>query len=322
MASTDEDISVNIEVLSNDYDLDNDELTVVSATKPANGGAVLNKDGTITYTPDANFTGTDSFNYTIEDEEGLTDTATVTINIGSVNDVPIAENDQTETDEDIAVIISVLANDSDPDGDELTVVSTTEPENGSLTINTDGTITYTPYENFNGTDSFDYTIEDEEGLQDTATVTVTVNPINDAPVAVDDMASTDEDISVNIEVLSNDYDIDNDELSVVSATKPANGGAVLNQDGTITYTPDANFTGIDSFNYTIEDEEGFTDTATVTINIGSVNDVPIAENDQTETDEDIAVIISVLANDSDPDGDELTVVSTTEPENGSLTINT
>ncbi|WP_010232318.1 cadherin-like domain-containing protein, partial [Gillisia marina] len=121
--------------------------------------------------------------------------------VGGLNDTPVAVDDSSTTDEDTAVTVSVLDNDSDVDGDELTVISTTEPENGSVVINNDGTITYTPNDNFNGVDTFDYTIEDEEGLTATATVTVTVGGLNDAPVAVDDSSTTDEDTAVTVSVL-------------------------------------------------------------------------------------------------------------------------
>ena len=320
-ASTDEDNVVVVDVLDNDTDVDGDELTVVSTTQPSNGSVVINEDGTITYTPNENFNGEDTFEYTIEDEDGLQDTATVTITVNPVNDAPVANDDTASTDEDNVVTVDVLDNDTDVDGDELTVVSTTEPSNGSVVINEDGTVTYTPNENFNGEDTFEYTIEDEDGLQDTATVTITVNPVNDAPVANDDTASTDEDNAVTVDVLDNDTDVDDDELTVVSTTQPSNGNIVINEDGTITYTPNENFNGEDTFEYTIEDEDGLQDMATVTITVNPVNDAPVANDDTASTDEDNVVTVDVLDNDTDVDGDELTVVSTTEPSNGSVVIN-
>ncbi|MFN4764673.1 Ig-like domain-containing protein, partial [Gillisia sp. Q332] len=268
-ATTDEDVAVNIDVIANDTDVDV-KSPVASVTQGANGTVTIETDGTLTYTPDLNFNGEDSFTYT--NEEG--NTGTVTVTVTPINDAPVAVDDVATTDEDNSVTISVLNNDTDVDGDDLTVVSTTNPDNGSVVINEDGTITYTPNENFNGTDSITYTITDGNGGTDTATVTITVNPINDAPVAVDDVASTDEDNSVTISVLNNDTDVDGDDLTVVSTTNPDNGSVVINEDGTITYTPNENFNGTDSITYTITDGNGGTDTATVTITVNQVDDQP------------------------------------------------
>jgi hypothetical protein len=293
-------------------------LTVTAVTTPGNGAAVINPDGTITYTPDPNFCGTDAFDYTISDGS-LTDTATVTITVNCVNDAPDAVNDAAVTDEDVAVGITVLANDSDVDGDPLTVTAVTTPGNGAAVINPDGTITYTPDPDFCGTDAFDYTISDGS-LTDTATVTITVNCVNDPPDAVNDAVVTDEDVAVGITVLANDSDPDGDPLTVTAVTTPGNGAAVINPDGTITYTPDLDFCGTDAFDYTISDGS-LTDAATVTITVNCVNDAPDAVNDAAVTDEDVAVGITVLANDSDVDGDPLTVTAVTTPGNGTAVIN-
>jgi gliding motility-associated-like protein len=141
-------------------------------------------------------------------------------------------------------------------------------------INEDGTITYTPAPDFNGEDSFTYTVSDGNGGTATATVTITVNPINDAPIANDDVATVDEDNSVTVSVLDNDSDVDGDGLTVVSTTDPSNGSVVINEDGTITYTPDPDFNGEDSFTYTVSDGNGGTATATVTITVNPVDDQP------------------------------------------------
>jgi gliding motility-associated-like protein len=326
-ASTTEDTPVEITVLNNDSDPDDgDELTVTisEAQESANGTVTIDENGVVTYTPNENFNGTDSFDYTISDGNGGTDTATVTVTVGAENDAPIAVDDSASTTEDTPVEINVLNNDSDPDGDELTVTisEAKEPANGTVTIDENGVVTYTPNENFNGTDSFDYIISDGNGGTDTATVTVTVGAENDAPIAVDDAVETDEDNTVIISVLDNDSDPDGDELTIVSTTTPENGTVVINNDGTITYIPNENFNGTDSFDYTIRDEDGLTDTATVTITVNPVNDDPIAVNDAAITDQDNAVTVSVLDNDSDIDGGDLVVTETTTPENGEVVINT
>ena len=275
-ATTAEDTPTTITVLGNDSDVDGDTLSVTSASDPANGSVVINPDGTIAYTPDADFTGTDTFTYTISDGNGGTDTATVTVTVTPVNDAPVAADDSVSTPEDTPTTITVLGNDSDADGDTLSVTSATDPANGTVVINPDGTIGYTPDADFTGTDTFTYTISDGNGGTDTATVTVTVTPVNDAPVAVDDTATTAEDTPTTITVLGNDSDVDGDTLSVTSASDPANGSVVINPDGTIGYTPDADFTGTDTFTYTISDGNGGTDTATVTITVTPVNDAPVA----------------------------------------------
>ena len=249
-------------------------LQLLDNTNTSNGTVVLNENGTFTYTPNTNYNGPDSFEYTISDGNGGTDTATVSITVVPVNDAPVAVDDSASTNEDTPVTVSVLDNDSDLDGDALTVVSTTTPSNGTVVINNNGTITYTPNENFSGSDSFEYTISDGNGGTDTATVTITVNAVNDAPVAVDDVATTDEDNAVTISVLDNDSDVDGNGLTVTSTTTPSNGTVVINSDGTVTYTPNADYNGTDSFEYTISDGNGGTDTAVVTITINPVNDAP------------------------------------------------
>ena len=319
--TTDEDTQVTVPVLDNDTDIDGDPLTVTGATDPANGSVVVNADGTITYTPDADFNGIDSFDYTISDGNGGADTATVTITVGALNDPPTATTDSDTTDEDTPVTVSVLDNDSDVDGDTLTVTDATDPANGSVVINADGTITYTPDPDFNGTDTFDYQVCDPDNACDTATVDITVNPINDPPVASDDVDTTDEDTPVTVSVLDNDSDVDGDTLTVTDATDPANGSVVINADGTITYTPDPDFNGTDTFDYTISDGNGGTDTATVDITVNPINDPPVASDDVDTTDEDTPVTVSVLDNDSDVDGDTLTVTGATDPANGSIVVN-
>jgi CshA-type fibril repeat protein len=316
-ASTNEDTPVTIPVLANDTDVDGNPLTVTTASSP-NGTVTINPDGTISYTPNANFNGTDTITYTIRDGNGGTSTATVTVTVNPVNDPPVAANDTASTNEDSPVTIPVLANDTDVDGNPLTVTSASSP-NGTVTINPDGTISYTPNANFNGTDTITYTISDGNGGTSTATVTVTVNPVNDPPVAANDTASTNEDTPVTIPVLTNDTDVEGNPLTVTSASSP-NGTVTINADGTISYSPNANFNGTDTITYTISDGNGGTSTATVTVTVNPVNDPPVAANDTASTNEDSPVTIPVLANDTDVDGDPLTVTAASSP-NGTVTIN-
>ena len=272
-AITNEDTPVTINVLDGDTDPDGDPLMVTAVSDPPHGSAVINLDYTITYTPDLNYNGADSFTYTLSDGTG-SDTATVSITVNPVNDPPVADDDTATTDEDTDVDINVLDGDTDPDGDPLMVTAVSDPPHGSAVINLDYTITYTPDLNYNGADSFTYTLSDGTG-SDTATVSITVNPVNDPPVADDDTATTDEDYAVTINVLANDSDVDGDTLSVDSVTQASNG-TVTNNGTDVTYTPNTNFNGTDSFTYTASDGNGGTDTATVTVTVNPAPPPPPA----------------------------------------------
>lgn len=316
-AGTDEETPVSVDVLANDTDVDGDSLTISGVTPGANGG-VTTDGSTVTYTPDLNFTGDDTFTYTIDDGNGGSDTATVTVAVGGTNDNPVANDDAATTDEDVDATIDVLANDTDGDGDTLTISAVTQAANGAVTNN--GTnVTYSPDANFNGTDTFTYTADDGNGGSDTATVTVTVNAVNDDPVANDDGATTAEDIAVVVDVLANDVDDDGDALTV-SAVSQGTSGTVVNNGGNVTYTPAADFNGVDSFTYTATDGTA-NSTATVTVTVTPVNDAPVANDDTAVTPEDTSVGIAVLANDTDIDGDSLTVSGLTQGANGGTVIN-
>ncbi|MEZ4709298.1 MAG: tandem-95 repeat protein [Caldilineaceae bacterium] len=318
-ATTNENTSVNIAVLANDTDADGDSLTVASVTPPTNGSAAIEVNDTVTYTPTTGFSGSDSFTYTISDGNGGSDTATVTVTVNAVNVAPVAVDDSATTNENTSVNIAVLANDTDADGDSLTVASVTQPTNGSAAIEVNDTVTYTPATGFSGSDSFTYTISDGNGGTATATVTITVNAANNAPVAVDDSATTVQDTAVTIDVLANDSDGDGDALTVDSVTQPTNG-TVVNSSTVVTYTPNASFNGSDSFTYTISDGNGGSTSATVTITVNAVNFLPLIINDLAQTNEDTAVTVDVLANDSDPDGDPLQIEAVTAPTNGNAEI--
>jgi len=184
---------------------------------------------------------------------------------------PIAADDAAVTDEDVPVDVDVLANDSDLDGDALTVSSfdSSSAQGGTVSCTGAGVCTYTPPDDFNGTDVFTYTISDGNGGTDTAVVTVTVTPVNDPPVAVDDSATTEEGEPVDVDVLANDSDPDGDTLTVSSFdSSSTQGGTVSCTDaGMCTYTPPGDFNGTDTFTYTISDGNGGADTATVTVTV-------------------------------------------------------
>ena len=177
-ATTVEDTPVDVVVLANDSDPEGDTLTVTRiVTNPTNGTATINVDNTITYTPNPNFSGVDGFQYEISDGNGGTDTAWVSfILVTPINDDPVANDDTATTDEDTPIAVTVLGNDTDPDGDTLTIQSITQPANGTTTINPDGHHHLHPHPNYSGTDTFTYTVSDGNGGTDTATVTITVDP--------------------------------------------------------------------------------------------------------------------------------------------------
>jgi len=252
--------------------------------------------------------------------------ATVTITVSAVNDDPLTADDQLDTDEDATASINVLVNDVDVDGDSLSITAfdATTVQGSTVTCSDAGDCTYTPVLNFNGIDSFTYTASDGHGGSGTATVHVTVAPVNDNPVANDDAATTDEDTSIVISVLANDNDLDGDSLAVSSVTPGANGSVVINDDGTVTYTPNADFFGGDNFTYSISDGNGGTATATVHVTVTNVNDDPVANDDSPTVGEDSgANTIDVLANDNDGSdvGETLTVVVVTQGTHGSVAMN-
>ncbi|UTF61349.1 Ig-like domain-containing protein [Gilvimarinus sp. DA14] len=309
-----------IDVLANDTDVEGDLLSVTAVTQPSNGTVAL-VNGEVRYTPDANFTGQDTFTYTVSDGNGGTDTGTVTVTVDPENDPPVAVNDNVTVSEDSgATVIDVLVNDTDVEGDLLSVTAVTQPSNGTVAL-VNGEVRYTPDANFTGQDTFTYTVSDGNGGTDTGTVTVTVDPENDPPVAVNDNVTVSEDSGATvIDVLANDTDVEADLLSVTAVTQPSNGTVAL-VNGEVRYTPDANFTGQDTFTYTVSDGNGGTDTGTVTVTVDPENDPPVAVNDNVTVAEDSgATVIDVLANDTDVEGDLLSVTAVTQPSNGTVAL--
>ncbi|MGV0644287.1 Ig-like domain-containing protein [Mycolicibacterium sp. XJ2546] len=321
--TTEEDTPLTIPapgVLDNDIDVDGDDLSAHLINSPAHGSIELNGDGSFTYTPFENFHGLDSFTYGASDGNGGTATATVYVRVTPVNDAPVAGDDDVVTDEDTPVVIDVLGNDSDVDGDTLAVTAAGAAGNGMVTVSS-GVVTYTPDADFHGADSFTYTITDGNGETASATVHVTVNSVNDAPVAFDDIVAVDEDSVAVVDVLANDSDVDGDELSVTAAGAAGNGMVTL-IDGVITYTPDADFHGADSFTYTVSDGNGGTASATVYVTVNSVNDAPVANDDEVSTNENTPIVIDVLGNDYDADTeDELAVSLLRPPTHGVAVLN-
>lgn len=259
-------------VLTNDTDPNSDPLTSVLATTVNSGTLTLNGDGSFTYQPSANFAGTDFFQYRASDGTLLSNTAIAGITVTPVNDAPTAANDTVSTMQDTELMISPLVNDTDLDGDALSVANLTNGANGTTSVHMGTMITYMPNPGFFGTDSFTYTAFDGALASNAATVTVTViQVVNAAPVAVNDYATTRRNTPVNIAVLGNDSDSDGtlNTSSVAIVVRPTRGGtAAVNANGTITFTPRLNFRGTDTFTYTVRDNRGaISNQAVVRVNV-------------------------------------------------------
>jgi VCBS repeat-containing protein len=317
-------------VLANDSDVEGSPLTAVLVSGPAHGTLTLNANGSFTYTPAANFSGSDSFTYQANDGSLNSNPATVTITVSAVNDAPTAVNDAYTVAEGAllnVVASGVLANDGDVDGDPLTAVLVSGPAHGTLTLNANGSFTYTPAANFQGTDNFTYQGNDGSLYSNTATVTITVSAVNDPPTAVNDAYLVAEDTLLNVAaagVLANDSDPEGSPLAAALVSGPAHGTLTLNADGSFTYAPAANFNGSDSFTYKANDGSLDSNTATVTITVSAVNDPPTAVNDAYTVAEDTLLNVAaagVLANDSDVEGSPLTAVLVSGPTHGTLTLN-
>jgi gliding motility-associated-like protein len=335
-------------VLENDSDPDDDEIVIISFdTTTIKGGQVMvNPDGSFSYSPPVGFEGVDTFTYIIEDELQATDSAIVYVIVGNVpNNDPMAGDDNFATDIGTALEVDapgVLANDVDPDGDILEIIAhdTTSIEGGIVALNPDGSLVYTPVDGFEGEDSFNYVISDGRGGTDTAVVNVAVGKSikgADAPSANDDSYSTDQNNTLEIQapgVLANDTDPNGDDLTIVDYDEVGtNGGEVmLNPDGSFVFTPAIDSVGTDTFTYVVSDPDGNTDTASVTIVVNEVipqNSPPIAQDDEYMTDQDTELLVEdpaegILANDSDPDGDEIAALEITDgitDQGGRITIN-
>ncbi|MCE9845084.1 cadherin-like domain-containing protein, partial [Vibrio antiquarius] len=306
-------ITITTEELLSNVDIDDaDTLIVTNVTiESGNGTLIDNNDGSWTYIPEADDDTEVSFSYDIIDDDGGVINGTANLDIKPVNDAPIATNDAIQTDEDSQVVIDVLANDSDIEGDDLSITSASVSEEQGIVEIVDGKLVFTPSENFNGNAAISYTISDGE-LEDEAQVSVTVNSVNDAPIALNDATITEEDTSVTIDVLPNDTDVDGHELSIQSASVPSVQGTVEIIDGKLVFTPAENFNGDAEITYIVTDGE-LTDEAKVTVTVNPVNDAPTIKVDAVESITEDAVstdtvVATLTVRDTDTPEDELTVL--------------
>jgi len=287
-ASGDENATITGSLATNDTPVAGESNTWTVATDPAHGSVVVNADGTYAYTPATGYVGTDSFTYTITDSNGQTSTATATITVAAI--APVAAADAFSVDENGTLATSsVLTNDTQVAGDASSLAATSTTAHGTLTLAADfattGNFTYTPDTGYVGKDSFTYTITDAHGQTSTATATITVEAIS--PTAAADTYTTTEDTAiVSASVRTNDVAVAGETNDWALVTSTSHGTLTLAADfattGKFTYTPDANYSGADSFTYTITDDTGRTATATATIDVTAVADAPtLAIGDKT-----------------------------------------
>ncbi|MCC2670918.1 MAG: repeat-containing protein, partial [Armatimonadetes bacterium] len=305
-ATTPEDtpleLSASLDPLANDTDANGDPLQLVLLAQPVHG-EVTEAAGAWRYVPDPDFSGVDSFTYRPSDGQDQGKPATVRITVTAVNDAPVAQNDAYDLNEDAALTVAapgVLSNDSDVDSGTLTAALVTAPASGVATISSTGRLTYTPLPNFSGLDTLQYRVSDAAALSNVATVSVTVHPVNDAPVVSAQSVTVDEDQTAAITLSGIDPDADPLSFSLVSV--PLHG-SLTGTPPNLIYRPSPNYFGPDSFTFRASDGNFQTGSALVAITVGPVNDSPTALPDNYTGVEDQALVVppasGVLANDSD-----------------------
>lgn len=267
-----EDSALTGNLLATASDVEGSALTPTIVTGPQHGTLAQNADQTFTYTPEANFNGSDSFTYKVNDGQLDSNIATVGLTVSPVNDAPTANPIAATLLQDGSIILDLLASASDIDGDPLTL-SVDAPPHGALTHNVDGTWTYTPAAHFSGEDSFNYTVSDGL-LSASSLVRLTITAVNNAPLAIDDSATLDEDKSIRLALLANDVDADGDALTIQIVSQPTHGSIVLNADNTVSYTPTPHWSGADNFTYRLSDGHALSEVATVQLIVNAMADAP------------------------------------------------
>ncbi len=317
--STDEDIPLNITLTG--FDIEGDLLSYIllnTLTQPAHG-TLTGTGASLVYTPDANYVGTDSFTFKVNDGSLDSNVATISIKVDAVNDAPVADDQTLSTNEDTPLNITLTG--MDIDGDLLTYIllnTLTEPAHGTLT-GTGASLVYTPDADFVGFDSFTFKVNDGSVDSNIATISINVGVVNDAPVAHDQSLSTNEDTLLNITLTG--FDIDGDLLTFIllnTLTEPAHG-TLSGTGASLVYTPDLNYVGTDSFTFKVNDGSLDSNIATISIKVDAVNDAPVADDQNLSTPEDTPLDITLTG--FDVEGDLLTFIllnTLTEPVHGTL----
>ncbi len=329
------DVKRDSGVLANDPGDGGDpkRLQAVLETNVTSGTLELRNDGSFRYDPSPNFSGTDVFTYRAVADSGSSEPATVTIDVTPTNDTPVGTPDSYATAQDTQLTVDaatgVLANDSDSDGDPLTVRLTRDVGHGTLALAGDGSFVYSPNPGFSGADDFRYRASDGMSESGEVTVAITVSAGNGPPTAVDDSYSTSGGAALVVGagegVLSNDTDPENDPLTASLVTNVSSGTLQLSSDGSFSYTANLGFAGTDSFTYTASDGSAPSNSATVIIAVAAGNTAPVANADSYTTAEGATLTISaatgVLGNDTDAEADHLTAVLVGSATSGVLTLN-
>lgn len=311
-----------IDVLANDVDLNGDKMAIDKISQPYHGITYVENDK-ILYMPAKNYHGEDSFTYTPYDGQEIGVATLVNIEIKDIDYAPVGTEDNFSVVSKKIHYLDLLANDINDDNDTLSIKSITLPRYGSAVINNEGTITYVSNSDFIGMDSFDYVVTDESGKSSNATrVWVDVLQVipNALPIATDDNAT----IVANsqgtlIKIFANDNDSDGDTLSVGSLVQPQNGNVVVAEGG-VAYTPRVGFVGEDSFEYRPSDGKEVGVVAKVTLHVSDANIAPVGVDDTIEFTTVGSDYIDVLANDSDANGDTLSIKIVTSPSHGRVEL--
>ncbi|HHF3124472.1 TPA: tandem-95 repeat protein, partial [Vibrio diabolicus] len=316
-----EDTPTIINVLGNDtFDGDDKVVSLDTSKGPANGTVSVNPDGSVTYTPNDNYHGTDSFTYIVT-SGGVSESTTVNVDVTPVNDAPVAKDDAATTQEDTAVTIDVLPNDTDIDGDKLSIDSASVPSDQGTVEIVDGKLVFTPAENFNGDAEITYTVTDG-ALTDQATVNVTVNAVNDTPVVESSLADQTlaEDFtpySIDLNTAFSDVDNVDGELSFSVSGNSNIQVAIVN--GIATFTPTADWNGSEALTFTATDPSGESVSQTVNFTVAPVADI-VADN--ATVAEDTPTTIKVLGNDTFEGDDKVVSLDTNNgPVNGTVSVN-
>lgn len=319
-ASTDEDLVLDGQLVATDLDDEDLIFALADGGGGSKGSVTISRDGSFTYTPDDDFNGEDMFTYTVSDGNTPAVAATFTVTVDSVNDAPIAEDAAAEGAEDTPISGQLAATDIDSASLTFSLMDGGAPSNGSVTIGADGAFVYTSDDDFSGTDRFTYQVSDGSSGADTATATLTVIAVNDAPIAQTTSVSTNEDTTLNGQLAASDIDGDDLTFVLFDGEDVFSGALTLETDGSFTYTPDPNFSGQDSFVYEVTDGNGGRDTQILSITVNPVNDAPIFADRTVAGDEDSEVDTALFADDIDRDSVVFAIAPNGVPSSGTATI--
>jgi hypothetical protein len=316
----DENQQVTIDVLANDVSNSDNNLSIKNTTKPSNGTIeIVNHQ--IVYTPNENYRGEDSFTYTPYNDIYEGNITHVNITVQAVNQAPHGLQDLVTMYENNSIEIDVLANDSDVDEDKIFIDRVSQPSNGQTYID-NNKVVYVPKKNFHGEDSFTYTPHDGKASGTNVLVRIEIKDIDYAPIGVSDSYRVVSQRAAYLNVLNNDTNNDEDQLSIKSVSTPAHGTAIISSDGTIKYLSSVGYLGSDSFSYIATDTTGNdTNLTSVAIEVLAMeeNVAPVASNDTASIVTNSSnTFIDIFDNDSDQDGDKISIYSLTQPSNGAV----